>query len=141
MKVASLQPQYVEFIPKKLDSGILYIAQRFQTASHLCACGCGTKIVTPLRNSEYVLTQVGGRVSLFPSIGNWSHPCQSHYWIKENAVIWAGAMSKEQIRAGRSEDDALRADYFSSVAWPWYRRAASRISAWWKRLLEALHLG
>jgi hypothetical protein len=47
---ATLQPRYVDFIPKELDDGILYISKRFQTASHRCCCGCGTKIVTPIRN-------------------------------------------------------------------------------------------
>ncbi len=118
MKVTSLRPQYVEFIPKELDSDVLYISNRFQTVSHLCCCGCGTKIVTPLRGLEYTLTTSGDRVSLSPSIGNWSHPCQSHYWIKDSAVIEAAPMSKADILAGRAYDDELRADYFARVMRP-----------------------
>ncbi|WP_408015250.1 DUF6527 family protein [Rossellomorea arthrocnemi] len=27
-------------------------------------------------------------------MGNWSHPCQSHYFITNNKVVWAGPISK-----------------------------------------------
>jgi Family of unknown function (DUF6527) len=138
--IALLQPRLVDFIPKELDDGVLYISNRFQTASHRCACGCGTKIVTPFRNAEYKITMNGDRVSLSPSIGNWNHPCQSHYWIKDNAVIWAGAMTKAQILAGRAEDDAFREAYFEDVAWPWYRKFGGWITAQGQAILKALGL-
>ena len=56
---------YVEFIPRELNEGVLYISKQFKTASHLCCCGCGTKIVTPLRPTEYSLTGSGDAVSLY----------------------------------------------------------------------------
>lgn len=130
MKPQSVRPEYVEFIPKELEDGVLYISKKFRTASHRCCCGCGTKIVTPLRETEYKLTERGDRVSLYPSIGNWSHPCQSHYWIRDNRVVWAPAMSPAEIRGGRAYDDALKEAYFAEVAWPWWRRAGSRIKHW-----------
>jgi hypothetical protein len=133
-----LKPRYVDFIPKELEDGVLYISQRFQTASHRCACGCGTKIVTPFRNAEYTLVVKGDRVSLSPSIGNWNHPCQSHYWIKDNAVMWSSAMTKEQIFAGRVQDDAFREAYFDEVAWPWYRKLGGWIAGRWRAVLKAL---
>lgn len=51
----SIQPVFVEYIPRELEVGVLYISKKFKTATHLCCCGCGTKIVTPLRNTEYSL--------------------------------------------------------------------------------------
>jgi hypothetical protein len=30
----------------------------------------------------------GKTISLDPSIGNWSFPCQSHYWITSSEVRW-----------------------------------------------------
>ncbi len=131
MKAHALQPVYVEFVPKSLKGGVLYISKKYRTASHLCCCGCGTKIVTPLRETEYSLTERGELVSLSPSIGNWNHPCQSHYLIEDNQVVWAGPMSKADIRKGRQHDDALKSAYFVKVAWPWWRRAWS----WVKRLV------
>ena len=129
-----MRPEYVEFIPKGLEDGVLYISKKFRTATHRCCCGCGAKIVTPLRETEFSLTQRGDTASLYPSIGNWDHPCQSHYWIKDNQVVWAGTMSKEQIQMGRVHDDALKHEYFAKVAWPWWRRAASMIKGLWADL-------
>lgn len=131
MRASSLRPVYVEFISKTLDSGSLYISKRFSTASHLCCCGCGAKIVTPLRETEYLLVERGELVSLTPSIGNWNHPCQSHYWIRDNQIVWAGQMSKAEIHKGRAHDDAIKEAYFGKVAWPWWRRAWS----WIKQLI------
>lgn len=117
-----MRPEYVEFIPKVLEDGVLYISKQFRTASHRCCCGCGTKIVTPLRETEYRLIERMHLVSLYPSIGNWNHPCQSHYFIRANRVVWAAPMSKAEILLGRAHDDALREDYFAKVAWPWWRQ-------------------
>ena len=130
MRLQSVRPECVEFVPKTLEDGVLDISRRFSTASHRCCCGCGTKIVTPLRETEYRLMEQGGLVSLHPSIGNWNHPCQSHYWIRDNGVVWAGQMSQAEIRGGRAADDALKEAYFTKVAWPWWRRAASPIMRW-----------
>jgi Family of unknown function (DUF6527) len=134
LKAQTVRPEYVEFISKALEDGVLYISTRFRTASHRCCCGCGTKIVTPLRDTEYRLIEQGGLVSLEPSIGNWNHPCQSHYWIKDNCVVWAGPMSKAQIQMGRAHDDALKDAYFGKVTWPWWRRALSSIARLLRRL-------
>ena len=132
----SIRAEYVEFIPKKLDNGVLYISRKFRTASHLCCCGCSIKIVTPLRATEYSLIENGNLVSLHPSIGNWNHPCQAHYWIKNNKVIWAKQMSKEEIRAGRAHDDALKAAYFKEAAQPWWRYSVSQIQKWLSNLFK-----
>jgi hypothetical protein len=43
-------------------------------------------------------------LSLSDSIGNWSFPCQSHYWIEHSRVHWAGAWSKDMIDVNRADD-------------------------------------
>lgn len=111
-KTSSIQPVFVEFIPEKLDAGVLYISQQYKTASHLCACGCGKEVVTPLIPTEWKLSVYGESVSLSPSIGNWSFPCQSHYWIRNNKVVWSGAMTQEQINKGRMLDRKAKDSYF-----------------------------
>jgi hypothetical protein len=103
-RVAWLQPRFVEFIPEHLDVGVLYISRRFSTATHLCCCGCGLEVVTPLNPAKWRLTERAGTVSLAPSIGNWSFPCKSHYWITGNQVRWASAMSPEMIVAVKARD-------------------------------------
>jgi hypothetical protein len=42
-------------------------------------CGCGKKVVLPLHPTHGKLTYDGETVSLSPSVGNWSFPCESHY--------------------------------------------------------------
>jgi len=124
-----LRPKYVDFMPKTLETGVLYISHKFRTASHLCCCGCGTKVVTPLRETEYRLGKKRGKVSLYPSIGNWNYPCQSHYWIRENQVLWAERMSLEEIQRGRAYDDFLKEAYFSNAYSPWHQ-AIIRMKRW-----------
>jgi hypothetical protein len=136
LTVRVLRPVYVEFIPKSLEGGVLYISQKYKTASHLCCCGCSTKIVTPLRETEFSLTVRAELVSLSPSIGNWNHPCQSHYWIRDNQVVWAAPMSKDDVSKGRAHDDALKDAYFEKVAWPWWRRALARARRLVKQLFD-----
>jgi len=91
-----LEHCYVEFIPKNLDEGILYISKRFKTASHLCCCGCGQKVVTPLNPAQWSLTDHGSTVSLAPSIGLGTLPCRSHYWIRRSRVEWYSKMTVAQ---------------------------------------------
>jgi|SRR6478735_12758351 len=112
MKVGSYAPVFVEFIPRELAAGELYISIPYATATHLCACGCGERVVTPLTPSDWKLIFDGERVSLSPSIGNWSFSCQSHYWIRENEVEWAPSWSRERIALGRRRDrQAKNASY------------------------------
>lgn len=136
MKRAIMEPRFVEGIPRELEEGVLYISRRFRTASHLCCCGCKTKIVTPLRETEYQLVERGNQVSLFPSIGNWNHPCQSHYWIRDNRVIWAGSMSEVAIRRRRRLDAAEQDAYFARTRWPWWRVVWGNLVARLSKLLD-----
>jgi Family of unknown function (DUF6527) len=103
-KQSCLKHQWVRFIPDKPESGILYISREYKTATHLCCCGCRLVVVTPLNPAKWDLNDHGNSVSLIPSIGNWSFPCRSHYWIDHNRVKWAGAMSEKQITMVRKND-------------------------------------
>ena len=84
-----LTHRFVEFVPEKLEAGVLYVSITYGTASHLCCCGCGREVVTPIARNGWRLIYDGETVSLAPSIGNWNLPCKSHYWILENQVEWA----------------------------------------------------
>jgi hypothetical protein len=101
----ALRPEFVQYIPDRLEEGVLYISRRYRTASHLCGCGCGLEVVTPLNPAKWALTKhPNGSVSLMPSIGNWSFPCKSHYYIVNNRVSWAGAFTQEQIALVQRRD-------------------------------------
>jgi hypothetical protein len=89
-KETRLEHRFVELLPDKLDPGILYVSMQYATASHKCCCGCGRDVVTPISPTDWQLMFDGRSVSLKPSIGNWSYPCRSHYWIKSNRVVWDG---------------------------------------------------
>lgn len=103
-RMTRIQHQFVETMPLQIDEGVLYISRRFNTAIHRCCCGCGLEVVTPLNLAKWSLKDHGSSVSLFPSIGNWSFPCQSHYWIERNQVRWAALMSDRMIRRVRERD-------------------------------------
>jgi hypothetical protein len=104
--------QFVEFLPKRLDEGVLYVSVTYATTTHRCFCGCGKKVVTPLSPTDWRLTFNGETVSLDPSIGNWSYPCRSHYILRNGRIIWAGPMTQSQITAIRQSDLLLKQRYY-----------------------------
>jgi hypothetical protein len=105
----------VDYMPPRLETGVLYVSQPFTTAAHLCACGCGTKVRTPLGPTEWVVTDAPRGPSLHPSVGNWQMPCRSHYWITDGEVEWAEAWSDEEVAAGRHAEATRRAAYFDGT--------------------------
>jgi hypothetical protein len=88
--------KFVDFIPEKLEDRILYISVNHCVAIHKCACGCGNEVVTPIAPNGWRLLFDGETVSLSPSIGNWNFECRSHYWIKENQILWATSWDNEK---------------------------------------------
>ena len=116
MKLDSIMSQRVEFMPKKLDHGILYISEKYGTAAHLCACGCGAKIRTPLGPTEWNVKEADAGPSLWPSVGNWQQACQSHYVIRNSKIVWCGQWTPEQILAGRDKEEARRKAYYETKA-------------------------
>lgn len=115
MRLESIRPEFVDFVPKALEPGVLYISQKYKTASHLCACGCGEKVVTPLSPADWRLQIDGATISLHPSIGNWNYTCQSHYWIRRNRISWSYAMTKQQIARVQARDQADREHHIAVV--------------------------
>ena len=107
-----LQHKFVEFIPEKVEEGMLYISIEYCTAIHKCVCGCGNEVVTPLSPTDWRLTFNGKSVSLHPSIGNWSFACKSHYWIKNNKIEFAGSWTEAEISLGRQKDLERKSEYF-----------------------------
>src|SRR5437868_4149805 len=91
----------VQYMPRDLEPGILYVAQEFGAAAHLCACGCGAKIRTPLGTTEWALEESESGPTLSPSVGNWQQACQSHYWIRRGEVVWSTRWTQERIEEGR----------------------------------------
>jgi hypothetical protein len=114
MKRQSLTHEFVDYIPNELKEGTIYVSIQFATAVHKCSCGCGREVVTPLSPTDWKLIFDGETVSLDPSIGNWSYPCQSHYWIRRNKVIWAPRWSRREVEQGRAQDRLAKERYFQA---------------------------
>ena len=110
-----LEPRFVEFVPEELEEATLYISMTYGTASHLCCCGCGTKVVTPITPTDWSMRFDGDTVSLFPSIGNWDQPCRSHYVIERNRVIPHGLCSEEDIEASRTARTEAKGRYYGAA--------------------------
>jgi len=128
MRQDTLRLNDVETIPRALEEGVLYVSQKYKTAAHLCCCGCGNKVVTPLKPGSWRLEVQAGTPSLYPSVGNWSLPCQSHYVVRRGHVNWAKKFSLEKIQANREHDRILRDAYLASLT-----PSKSR-SLWWRAL-------
>src|ERR1700752_2634944 len=111
-----LQHRFVEFLPDELEDGVLYVSIPYAIAEHKCCSGCGQVVRTPLSPTDWWLTFDGETVSLNPSIGNWSFPCQSHYYIRRNVVVWAPRWSQAQIQAGRARGRGAKDQYFAGPA-------------------------
>jgi hypothetical protein len=141
MKTAILKHQFVTSVPEKPEEGILYVSLPYRTAIHKCCCGCGHEVVTPFSPTDWKLTFDGVSVSLYPSIGNWSLPCRSHYFIERGRAEWAGEWSDAKIAAGRAHDRRLKERYYGGRAEPEQAapppdNAPPPRAAWWKRVAK-----
>ena len=117
-KIARFALQRVQYMPKVLQPGVLYVSEEFATAAHLCACGCGAKIRTPLGPTEWKFEETSSGPSLSPSVGSWQKACQSHYWIHRGGVSWAPKWTPEQIAAGRQSEEARRRAHYDAMYQP-----------------------
>lgn len=114
------------YVPGDLEHGSLYISLEYSTAAHLCACGCGAKVVTPLAIDGWTLT-FDGSATLRPSVGNGQLSCRSHYLITRGAVEWLPPIGVAATRAAITRDQASAA-----------ATNAPGGSTWWKRLAAVL---
>ena len=126
--------QRVHYMPKDLKPGVLYVSEEFDIALHLCACGCGSKIKTPLGPTEWAVEETRSGPSLSPSVGNWQEACQSHYWIDRGEIRWAKKWTPEQIATGRAYEENRRRKYYERLD---RKRGGKmqRLWRWAKRLL------
>ncbi len=110
--------EFVNHMPEEIKERVLYISIPFGTMIHKCVCGCGEEVVTPLGPAEWKFTYDGKTISVQPSIGNWSFPCRSHYWIKKNRVRWARSLTREEVLKSRTETKEYRRRYYSEEKYP-----------------------
>lgn len=139
MKCGRVTFEFVELMPAELQYGVVYLSMPFATASHLCLCGCGEKVVTPFSPTDWKLTFDGESISISPSIGNWDFACRSHYWISSNTVHWAPAWSREQVLEARQREEADKDSFYGELPQAQGPALAPKSSAI-KRILRFLGL-
>lgn len=146
MRMKSLMPVFVDFVPDHLEDGVLYVCEQYKTAAHLCCCGCGEEVITPLTPADWLIKRRGNVVSLNPSIGNWNFACKSHYWIWKNQVIWDRKMSQWEIVLVQEKDKADKKAYIKAInlqkdehvkTVAWNTRYLQALARWWKSFRDS----
>jgi hypothetical protein len=115
--------EFNDRFPSELVAGILYVSITFATAVHLCCCGCGHQVITPLRPNRWNMTFDGESVSLMPSVGNAGLPCRSHYVIRRNRIVWHDDLTLDAIARGMQRDGWLGGTVARPMSTGWRR--------WW----------
>ena len=115
-------------MPRDLSPGVLYVSEEFGAAAHLCACGCGTKVRTPLGPTEWSLEETDDGPTLRPSVGNWQQACRSHYLITDGEVVWAKGWTAEEIADGRRREEEHRRNHYGAID----RRRRSLVRRLWR---------
>ena len=97
--------EFVEYMPPELKKGIIYVSMVYATASHLCMCGCGERIVTPFSPTDWKLTFDGDSISIFPSIGDWDLTCDRTTILQ---TTWCGGRQHGRVRKLRGRVSARK---------------------------------
>ena len=132
MKIKLLR---VHKMPQALDPGILYVSEEYEIAMHLCPCGCGSKVSTPLGPTDWRFSDDRRGPSLYPSVGNWQKPCQSHYWIRNGEIVWAPKWTQEQILEGRRMEQKRSVAYVAKRE----RKRNRPLAELWRWLTQLFH--
>jgi hypothetical protein len=133
--VTAFRLKRVRLMPRQLESGFLYVSEEFEVAGHLCACGCGEKVITPLGPAQWSFDDAEGGPTLDPSIGSWQLPCKSHYWITAGEVRWARRWTAAQIESGRRAQEERRREYYESRK-PRKTGLLRAVTIWFRNLLS-----
>lgn len=133
-----IELQRVHYMPKELKPGVLYVSEEFGTGAHLCPCGCGTKIRTPLGPAWWTFEETKSGPTLFPSVGNWQEACQSHYWIYQGEIKWASKWTPEEISQGRFEETERRYAYYEGLDHQQPKGVGKRFKSWIEGIIKSV---
>ena len=110
MRMKTFKTEIVHRVPETLQPDVLYVCFDCNVVVHLCACGCGEKVILPIDPDFWRIEYDGETISLYPSIGNFQFACKSHYWIRKNNVVWAdmfSSTSSELPKAKKGKKQSL----------------------------------
>jgi hypothetical protein len=108
----TIQHKFVQSVPEVLEDNILYISIIYKGAIHKCACGCGSRVSTPLTPKDWKLIFDGETVSLSPSIGNYQQECRSHYFIEKNNIRFV-----PEVKRKRKEEKPSKKKRWNVLNW------------------------
>jgi hypothetical protein len=111
-----LKHRFVEAIPDNIEPGIIYISGSRRTPCHLCVCGCGHEMTTPISPTDWQVKFDGESVSLSPSIVLWEFKCKSHYWIIKSRIRHSGQWNERQVQQGREREKQRKSDFYKKPA-------------------------
>jgi hypothetical protein len=112
LAITAVEPVFVKIIPRELRAGALYISMEYGTVVHSCCCGCGEEVVTPLTPTDWRIEYDGESITLRPSVGSWTLPCRSHYFIRANKVIACGDWDEKRIEVERTRDATAKQAFY-----------------------------
>lgn len=126
-----LRPIFVDVMPDfdLIRVGEIWISHRHRTVNLRCPCGCGDLTVLSLHPSRWHVCFDGKSVSLEGPTGGsvWSSSgCGSHYWIRNNVVVWAPPIAPDRhLEYSRVERRRMMQSQRDRAAWwAWFRRLA-----------------
>ena len=126
-----LRPIFVDVLPDfdVIKDGELWISHKYRTVNLRCPCGCGNLTVLSLHPSRWHVHFDGKSVSLDGTTGGsvWANSgCGSHYFIRNNTVIWAKRIdprhhaeyaSEERTRLVESQPGRLTISSWLKRSW------------------------
>jgi len=115
LKTTNIRLQKVNYMPNTFDQGVLYVSHKYQIAGHLCACGCGEKVWTPLGHTDWSVKMSKNGPSMRPSIGNGQLNCKSHYIIRNGSVLWCKTITDEDTEFDLNAAAMRRKDYYNNL--------------------------
>jgi hypothetical protein len=123
-----IRVEHVYYMPKELKPGVLYVSVEFGAAVHLCPCGCGSRVNTPLGPTDWKLEETAIGPTLRPSVGNWQETCKSHYWIYRGEIRWSDKWTSEDIKSGREYEEARSRAHYDDLN----HQRDSRMRKFWR---------
>lgn len=129
--VNTVEPEFVDSFPEPMNPGVLYVSIPYRTCGHMCCCGCGNEVITPLSPARWAITYDGQTVSVWPSIGNWVLPCHSHYVIHKGRIRWSSSFTSAKIAFNRALDRRLLEEEVRPFPDPPTSPVPRRRGLWW----------
>lgn len=114
-------------LPELPEPGKFYYSEEFRTSLHLCACGCGNRVVLPIKPAGWTMRKGRNGISIFPSVGNREFDCRSHYFILDGRVDWLLALSAAAVEESRANDQRHMKQVYKTSAWDFVRKLLRRV--------------